>query len=95
MTFMKPLTLLLALSLPTLALADNPEPMPLSYAVFEAAIPHMDLAECPRDLAAEDRFCRVTVSHDEVHVFAFSYDGDSPFVGHATYPADGLEALLQ
>ena len=43
----------------------------LTYAIFEEAIPHLDLQECPKDLARAGAFCRVTTANDSVHVFVF------------------------
>ncbi|MFA7433063.1 MAG: hypothetical protein WCZ72_05045 [Gemmobacter sp.] len=70
-------------------LAD--EAMPFGYGIFEGAVPHLDLETCPAELAGENRFCRLTIGHDEVHVFAFSRDGDVPLVGHASWHADDLD----
>lgn len=44
---------------------------PMNYEVFEFAIPHLDLTECPKDVARPGAFCRVTTSNDSVHVFVF------------------------
>jgi hypothetical protein len=43
----------------------------VNYEFFEFAIPHLDLAECPKDVARPGAFCRVTTSNDNVHVFVF------------------------
>ncbi|HEY9039381.1 MAG TPA: hypothetical protein VIN05_10630 [Roseovarius sp.] len=75
------------------ALADTAAP--LTYEQFEAAVPHIDLETCPDALAQENVFCRATLRHDEIHVFAFSNDGENLFTGFKSYPADGLVALLR
>lgn len=67
---------------------------PLTYDIFEASIPHMDLETCPIALQTENVFCRATLHHEELHVFVFSFDGDSPMVGFQTFPAEGIETLL-
>jgi hypothetical protein len=89
------LTLLPALAalLPAAAGAQD-APMPLGYETFEFAVPHIDLAECPAELAQETRFCRATLHSEEFHVFAFSREGDQPLVGYAAFPADGVGAIL-
>lgn len=69
-------------------------PLPLTYAAFEASVPHIDLADCPAALAAEGRFCRVTLAQDQISIFAFSEEGDQPLVAVRSWPADGLAALL-
>ena len=46
---------------------------PLTYNDFELAIPHLDLEQCPKDLAKPGVFCRVTTANDSVHVFVFSH----------------------
>jgi hypothetical protein len=66
----KPLTLALgltAIALPALAQGQ----CPLTYNDFELAIPHLDLEQCPKDLAKPGVFCRVTTANDSVHVFVF------------------------
>lgn len=45
---------------------------PLTYNDFELAIPHLDLEQCPKDLAKPGVFCRVTAANDSVHVFVFA-----------------------
>lgn len=82
-----------AITAPAFAVADD-APNPLTYTQFEAAIPHIDLETCPEQLAGDDTFCRVTINHDEIHVFAFSLDGDSPMTGFASYPANDLHGVL-
>ncbi len=67
----------------------------LTYEQFEAAVPHVDLETCPDALAQEDVFCRATLRHEEIHVFAFDNDGENLFAGFKSYPADGLTALLR
>jgi hypothetical protein len=43
----------------------------LNYEFFEFAIPHLDLDECPKDLARAGAFCRITTANDNIHVFVF------------------------
>ncbi|QIE44338.1 hypothetical protein G5B38_01640 [Pseudohalocynthiibacter aestuariivivens] len=69
-------------------------PAPLRYEQFEAAIPHMDLETCPELLAEDDVFCRATLQHEEIHVFAFSTQGDNPLVSVTSFSAEGMTALL-
>ena len=84
----------LALALPAAAIA-GPEAVLLTYDQFEAAVPHVDLESCPSDLVHPATFCRATLNHDEIHVFAFSEDGESPMTGFASYSADTLGTLLK
>lgn len=76
------------------AFADEP-PLPFSYEDFEAAVAHVDLAQCPEKLAGEGRFCRVTVVNDKINVFAFTEAGDQPLVAFASWPADLLTGLME
>ncbi|MCI2393502.1 hypothetical protein [Aliiroseovarius sediminis] len=78
---------------PVTATAEQ-TPAQLTYEQFEAAVPHIDLENCPDSLAQENAFCRASILHEQIHVFVFSYDGDSPMVGFATFEADGIETLL-
>lgn len=91
------LAALFTLTLPALASAETPvEPVPLAltYVMFEAAVPHVDMAVCPMSLAAPDRFCRLTVAADQIHVFAFSDTGDSPMVAFESWSGDLFAGLL-
>lgn len=74
--------------------AGSAEDLPLSYSIFEAAVPHIDLVTCPVALAGDDVFCRATLAHEEVHVFAFRATGDSHLAGFASYEATELPKLL-
>ena len=80
---------------PQLATADAPDPMVMTYEVFEESVPHIDLATCPAEMAGDDRFCRAVVNHDAFHVFAFLYEDGSPAVAYRAYPAEGVEEILK
>lgn len=92
---------ILALSLvPAIVVAQTPTALPLTYAIFEASIPHIDLAACPEGLALDaiardDVFCRAVVHDDAFHVYVFALDGNSPAIGYQSYPVDGVEALMK
>ena len=83
--------LVLTLSAPAFA---DPAATPLLYEQFENSVAHVDLETCPAPLPVADTFCRATLKHEEVHVFAFSENGDSPMVGFASFELSGLETLL-
>ena len=72
--------------LPALADGDGV----LTYERFETAIGHVNLSECPGDLAGEGRFCRMTMHNDAFHVFAFTEEGDQPLVGIRTWYEDEI-----
>ena len=74
--------------------AETASPLPLTYETFEVSIPHVDLENCPDNLAAAEVFCRATLANDQMHVFAFSEKGDSPLVGFASFDVDNLTNLL-
>lgn len=63
----------------------------LNYQTFEATVDHGDLAECPRALAAEGRFCRAVLHGESIHVFAFAEDGEQPLQAVAEYPLDQVD----
>jgi hypothetical protein len=88
------LAILIAACLLPAAAVGQEAPAPLTYAVFEATLPHLDLAECPGSLAGENRFCRLALGHDALWVFAFSVDGESPMVGFESVDPAGIEDLL-
>ena len=90
---MKPALTLIACfaAIPAFA-ADTPVPM--TYGLFETAVAHTDLDSCPAQLATQDTFCRATLRHDEIHVFAFSREGENPLVGFASFSFDELAQHL-
>lgn len=68
--------------------------LPFTYAKFEAAVPHIDLETCPKPLPQEESFCRASILNEEIHIFAFSLNDDSPMVGFASFSAHGLDTLF-
>ena len=62
----------------------------LTYELFETAIAHVNLEECPGDLAGEGHFCRMTMNNDAMHVFAFTEEGEQAMVGIRSYYADEM-----
>ena len=69
----------------------RPVPMAvMNYETFEATVDHADLAECPRALAGEGRFCRLVLHGDALHVFAFSEDLDQPLQAVLDVPVDRI-----
>ncbi|MCV2880804.1 hypothetical protein [Actibacterium sp. XHP0104] len=85
--------------LPLVALLATPaygtEPLTFTYEMFESAVTHADLAECPPELAGENRFCRATLHLDALNVFAFDDAGDTPLVAFQSYDASDLHSLLK
>lgn len=67
----RPFVLALGIAAFTSAPANAQQQCSLTYKFFEFAIPHLDLAECPKDIARPGAFCRVTTANDSVHVFVF------------------------
>ncbi len=76
------------------AAAAEPAPLPFTYAMFEASVPHVDMPACPVDLAGAARFCRVALFNDAFHVFVFSEEGDQPLIGFHDYDADLMAGLF-
>ncbi|QLQ18993.1 MAG: hypothetical protein HZT43_10385 [Exiguobacterium profundum] len=76
------------------ALAQDPTGHVLTYAEFEQSVPHVDMPVCPVALAAEDRFCRMTLVNDAINVFVFTTEGDSPLVDFRSWSADLMAGLL-
>ena len=87
-------TLPLALILTGPAFAQDPTAAPMTYEMFELAVPHVDMAACPAPLAAEGRFCRLTTNNEALNVFAFSEDGDQPMVAFQSWSAELLVGLM-
>ncbi len=79
----------------TSAALAEPAGFPFTYEMFEHSVSHLDLEACPDSLPQKDTFCRAAIQNEQFHVFAFSYEGDSPMVGFATFEAEGLDTLLK
>ena len=62
----------------------------LTYEMFETAVQHVNLAECPDELAGEGRFCRMTMHNDAFHVFAFSEE-EQVMVGLHSWYEDQMD----
>lgn len=78
----------------TAAQAGN-ELTPLTYKVFEESVPHIDLEVCPKSLEKDKRFCRLTMSNDALHVFAFSTEGEQPLVAFKSYTQSQFNIRLK
>ena len=52
---------------------------PVPYSEFEENIPHIDMAECPKNKPdSELGFCRLVLDGDDAYVYAFLYTDDEP-----------------
>ncbi len=91
---MKPM-LAAAFALAGLAPAVAGPDQPFTYELFEATVVHMDLDDCPPEMATEETFCRLVAANDDLVVFQFSFDGDLPLVAVRHFPAAGVADLLQ
>lgn len=58
----------------TPAVVEAPDGV-LTYEMFETAVPHADLAECPAGLARDDSFCRLTLAEGALTVWVFRNSG--------------------
>lgn len=70
------------------SLAQQPATCPMTYVKFEAAVAHVDLDQCPAEIAGKDRFCRASTSNDRLHVYAFELEGAQCLVGMQSYESD-------
>lgn len=55
------------------------------YEVFEQAVDHVDLENCPAEFDPEVVFCRMTLASEMANVFVFSFDGDQPLLAVKSY----------
>lgn len=60
----------------------------MTYAAFEAAVPHVDIAGCPAQFDPDAVFCRMTLNAELAHVFVFAHDGDQPLLVIKSYGLD-------
>jgi len=65
-----------------------------TYEMFETAVLHVNLAECPGQLAGEGRFCRMSMHNDAFHVFAFSEAGEQPLIGMWSWYEDEMDMVF-
>ena len=50
---------------------------PVPYSEFEENIPHIDMAECPKNRPdSELGFCRLVMDGDDAYVYVFLYTDD-------------------
>jgi len=61
----------------------------MTYELFEEAVQHVDLPDCPAEFDPDAVFCRMTLAGDEAHVWVFAYDGDMPLLAIKSYALDG------
>jgi len=68
----------------------------VSYALFENAVPHVDLEACPASmgLGDEDVFCRASVANDMVTVYAFDSKGFQCLEGLKSYDSREFKITL-
>lgn len=70
-------------------------PCPLTYEFFEAAVPHLDLEACPKELERGNVFCRASLGQDGVHVFVFSKEGDVCLLQTKSYQTGQYEFTVK
>jgi len=66
----------------------------MSYSLFEATVPHVDLTECPAALARDGVFCRLALGAEEAHVFVFD-DTSSCLVATKTFEEERFQVSLK
>jgi hypothetical protein len=66
----------------------------MSYALFEATVPHVDLTECPAALARDGAFCRLALGAEEALVFVFD-DTSSCLVATKSFDEDAFQVSLK
>jgi hypothetical protein len=84
-TMMKQLLLTMGITGLAATQAGGQAACPLTYAIFELSVPHLDLKECPTGLARPGAFCRASTANDLVHVFVFAGDGDQCLLAVKSY----------
>lgn len=62
------------------AAQDAPKGKIMTYDVFEATVPHIDTPDCPKVVAREKVFCRLTLASEQLHLIVFSEEGDMPLL---------------
>ncbi|SMX50763.1 hypothetical protein [Maliponia aquimaris] len=60
----------------------------LTYEVFEQAVTHVDLENCPAQFDPDVVFCRMTLANEMANVFVFSFADDQPLLAVKAYALD-------
>jgi hypothetical protein len=81
---MKKVAVVFAVMLAPLA-AQAQQACPMSYEIFEQAIPHVDLPACPKDMAKPGAFCRLMTTNGAAHVFMFEEKGKKCLLAAKSY----------
>ena len=68
---------------------------PMTYAQFEAAVPHIDVEECPEHSLGRPAFCRASAGGDLVHVFFFDTKGEQCLLKLQSYGEDAFELQIK
>ena len=68
---------------------------PMTYAQFEAAVPHVDVEACPKNSLGGKPFCRASAGGDQVHVFFFAEDGDQCLLKLQSFDEDAFELTIK
>ena len=61
----------------------------MTYALFERAVPHEDIAHCPAQFDEDAVFCRLTLTGGQAHVFVFAFADDQPLLAIKDYDLGG------
>ena len=64
-------------------------------AQFEAAVPHIDVEECPEHSLGRPAFCRASAGGDLVHVFFFDTNGEQCLLKLQSYGEDAFELQIK
>lgn len=68
---------------------------PMTYAQFEAAIPHVDVEACPASDLGGEPFCRASAGGDFVHVFFFDSKGEQCLLKLKSYDEDSFKLTIK
>lgn len=57
----------------------NAQQCPVPYSEFEQNIPHIDMAQCPKNRPdSELGFCRLVMDGDDAYIYTFLYTDEEP-----------------
>ncbi len=60
-----------------------------TYEVFEQAVDHVDLENCPAEFDPEIVFCRMTLATEMANIFVFAFEGEQPLLAIKSYELGG------
>lgn len=60
----------------------------MTYKIYEASVPHVDLGSRPIQFDQDSVFCRMNLAAEMANIFVFRIEGDQPLLAIKSYALD-------